>query len=68
MQTKYMNKNTCRLTFSQGEIAGIAKCSVYISELERIIKTGKLREKQALFESLVDFLLDIRNGFLQIVN
>ena len=60
------NNEMWGLHLSQEEIDGLAKCSFYISEIKEAIKAGELRRKQALFESLVNFLLDVRNGFLQI--
>jgi len=65
---KYIKRNNRMwgLHLSQEEIERLAKCSFYISEIKETIKAGEFRKKQALFESLVNFLLDVRNGFLQI--
>ena len=68
MQAKYTHNGIYELSFNQEEIDNLAKTSLYISEIEKKIKSGKLKKDQALFESLVDFLLNIRNNLLQISN
>lgn len=68
MQAKRISENRCELSFTQEEIDNLAKTSLYISEIEKKIQAGELRKEQALFESLVDFLLDIRKSLFQVSN
>lgn len=49
------------LSLTKKEIDCIAKSIFYIEEIEK-----KQKEIQVLFKGFIDFLLDIRNSFLQI--
>ena len=60
MKCEQINDNLGMLSLSEKEVDGIAKSTFFIQELEQ--------HEAALFKRLVDFLLDIRNGFLQITN
>lgn len=52
IKTGYYN-----LSFTKEDIEGLSKSIFYVEELKK---------NQALLKSLIDFLLNIRNGFLQI--
>ena len=62
MKCDEIKDNVYSLSLTEKEVDGIAKSTFFIQELE------KYKSKSVLFKSLVDFLLEIRKGFLQITN